>query len=166
MKTNISALMSLISEEERYLNSRTYSIKGYAMNTSVEELDGRINVVEDNKESFDQYFDEIEKGTKELSRLKTILYQKNNEFKLSDGRSIQQAIVDNTNLRKLKNTYEQLLLLKNSKKRVTEVHNSYFECRTVNFDSKQLRKRLEEIDSEIQKTDFEISRLNSVEFEI
>ena len=166
MKTNISALMSLISEQERYLSSRTYSIKGYAMNTSVEELDGRINVVEDNKEAFDQYFDEIEKGTKELSRLKTILYQKNNEFKLSDGRSIQQAIVDNTNLRKLKSTYEQLLLLKNSKKRVTEVHNSYFECRTVNFDSKQLRKCLEEVDSEIQKTDFEISRLNSVEFEI
>lgn len=166
MKTNISALMSLISEQERYLSSRTYSIKGYAMNTSVEELDGRINVVEDNKEAFDQYFDEIEKGTKELSRLKTILYQKNNEFKLSDGRSIQQAIVDNTNLRKLKSTYEQLLLLKSSKKRVTEVHNSYFECRTVNFDSKQLRKRLEEVDSKIQKTDFEISRLNSVEFEI
>ena len=166
MKTNISALMSLISEEERYLSNRTYNIKGYAMNTSVEELDGRVNVVEDNKEAFDQCFDEIEKGTKELSRLKTILYQKNNEFKLSDGRSIQQAIVDNTNLRKLKSTYEQLLLLKNSKKRVTEVHNSYFECRTVNFDSKQLKKRLEEIDSEIQKTDFEISRLNSVEFKI
>ena len=166
MKTNISALMSLISEQERYLNSRTYNIKGYAMNTSIEELDGRTNLVEDNKEAFDQYFEEIEKGTKELSRLKTILYQKNNEFKLSDGRSIQQAIVDNTNLRKLKSTYEQLLLLKNSKKRVTEVHNSYFECRTVNFDSKQLKKRLEEIDSEIQKTDFEISRLNSVEFKI
>jgi hypothetical protein len=56
--------------------------------------------------------------------------------------------------------------LKSSKKRVTEVHNSYFECRTVNFDSKQLRKRLEEVDGKIQKTDFEISRLNSVEFEI
>ena len=76
MKTNISALMSLISEQERYLSSRTYSIKGYAMNTSVEELDGRINVVEDNKEAFDQYFDEIEKGTKELSRLKTFYIKK------------------------------------------------------------------------------------------
>lgn len=166
MKTNISALMGLISEQERYLNNRTYNIKGYAMNTSIEELDGRTNLIEDNKEAFDQYFEEIENGTKELSRLKTILYQKNNEFKLSDGRSIQQAIVDNTNLRKLKATYEQLLLLKNSKNRVTEVHNSYFECRTVNFDSKQLRKRLEEIDNKIQNTDFEISRLNSVEFEI
>lgn len=166
MKTNISALMSLISEEERNLNTKSYSIKGYAINTSVEELDGRVNVVEDNKETFDLDLKEIEKSTKELSRLKAILYEKNNEFKLNDGRSIQQAIVDNTNLRKLKSTYEQLLLIKNSKKRVTEVNNSYFECKTVNFDSKQLRHKLEEIENKVQKTDFEISKLNSVEFEI
>ena len=166
MKTNISALMSLISEEERYLNSRSYTIKGYAINTSVEELDGRINVVEDNKEAFNLDLKEIERSANELSRLKAVLYEKNNEFKLNDGRNIQQAIVDNTNLRKLKSTYEQLLLLKNSKKRVTEVNNSYFECKTVNFDSNQLRQKLEEIDNKIQKTDFEISKLNSVEFEI
>ena len=119
MKTNISTLMNLISEEERCLNSRSYTIKGYAVNTSVEELDGRINTIEDNKESFDLDLETIEKNINELSRLKTILYEKNNQFKLNDGRSIQQAIVDNTNLRKLKTVYEQLLLLKNSKKRVT-----------------------------------------------
>ncbi len=166
MKTNIAALMSLISEEERYLNGRSYTIKGYAINTSVEELDGRINIIEDNKEAFDLDLKEIERISKELSKLKRVLYEKNNQFKLSDGRSIQEAIVDNTNLRKLKSTFEQLLMLKNSKRRVTEVNNSYFECKTVNFDSRELRKRLEEIDNEIQKTDFEISKLNSVEFEI
>ena len=166
MKTNISALMNLISEEERNLNNISYTIKGYAINTSVEELDGRINIIEDNKESFDLDLKEIERMTKELSNLKRVLYEKNNQFKLSDGRSIQQAIVDNTNLRKLKSTFEQLLMLKNTKRRVTEVNNSYFECKTVNFDSRKLKKRLEEIDNEIQKTDFEISKLNSVEFEI
>ncbi len=166
MKTNISALMGLIAEQKRLLNDKTYTLKRYAINTSVEELDGRINIIEDNKETYEQDFKKIEDGVKELSRLKGILYQKNNEFKLSDGRSIQQAIVDNENLRNLKTTYEQLLQLQPSKKRVTEVHNSYFECRTVNFDSKQLRKKLEEIDNKIQKTDFEISKLNSVEFEI
>lgn len=166
MKTNISALMSLIAEKERYLNSKIYTIKGYAINTSVEELDGRVNLIEDNKETFDLDLKEIESCVKELSKLKTALYEKNNQFKLSDGRSIQQAIVDNTNLRKLKSSYEPLLLLKNSKKRVTEVNNSYFECKTINFDSKKLKERLEEIDHEIQKTDFEISKLNSVEFEI
>jgi hypothetical protein len=166
MKTNISALMNLISEVEKNLSSKTYSIEDYALNISIEELDGKVNLVEDNKEIFNLNLKEIEKASKELSRLKAILYEKNNEFKLSDGRTIQQAIVDNTNLRKLKTTYENLLLLKNTKKRVTEVNNSYFESKTLNFDQNKLKKRLEEIDSEIQKTDFEISKLNSVEFSI
>lgn len=166
MKTNISALMNLISIEEKNINTISYTIKGYAINTSVEELDGRINIIEDNKEEFNLDLKEMERSTKELSKLKSILYEKNNQFKLNDRRSIQEAIVDNTNLRRIKTTYEQLLLLKNSKKRVTEVNNSYFECKTVNYDSKQLRKRIEEINNEIQKTDFEISKLNSIEFEI
>ena len=166
MKTNISALMSLISEEERYLNSRLYTIKEYAINTSVEELDGKINIIEDNKEEFERDLKELERSLSKLSKLKTILYEKNNQFKLSDNRNIQQAIVDNNNLRKLKSLYEQLLLLKNTKKRVTEVNNSYFECKTLNFDSKQIRERLEEIEKKIQNTDFEISKLNSIEFEV
>ena len=166
MKTNISALMNLISEVEKNLSSKIYSIEDYALNISIEELDGKVNLVEDNKEIFNLNLEEIEKASKELSRLKAILYEKNNEFKLSDGRTIQQAIVDNTNLRKLKTTYENLLLLKNTKKRVTEVNNSYFESKTLNFDQNKLKKRLEEIDSEKQKTDFEISKLNSVEFSI
>ena len=166
MKTNISVLMNLISEVEKNLSSKIYSIEDYALNISIEELDGKVNLVEDNKKIFNLNLEEIEKASKELSRLKAILYEKNNEFKLSDGRTIQQAIVDNTNLRKLKTTYENLLLLKNTKKRVTEVNNSYFESKTLNFDQNKLKKRLEEIDSEIQKTDFEISKLNSVEFSI
>ena len=166
MKINISSLMNLISEVEKNLSSKIYSIEDYALNISIEELDGKVNLVEDNKEIFNLNLEEIEKTSKELSRLKAILYEKNNEFKLSDGRTIQQAIVDNTNLRKLKTTYENLLTLKNSKKRVTEVNNSYFESKTLNFDQNKLKKRLEEIDSEIQKTDFEISKLNSVEFSI
>ena len=166
MKTNISALMNLISEVEKNLSSKIYSIEDYALNISIEELDGKVNLVEDNKEIFNLNLKEIEKASKELSKLKSILYEKNNEFKLSDGRTIQQAIVDNTNLKKLKTTYENLLLLKNTKKRVTEVNNSYFESKTLNFDQNKLKKRLEEIDSEIQKTDFEISKLNSVEFSI
>lgn len=166
MKTNISALMNSISEAERNLNNICYNIKSYSFNTSIEELDGKINIIEDNKDDFEFNLNELEKSNKELSKLKAMLYEKNNEFKLSDGRTIQQAIVDNINLRKLKNSYEQLLLVKNTKKRYTEVNNSYFECRTINFDPIQIRKRLDEIDAMIQKTDFKISKLNSVEFEI
>ncbi len=166
MKTNISALMNLISEEEKCINNSIYTIKGLSINTTIEELDGRVNIIEDNKESFDLELKELETKVSELSRLKALLYEKNNSFKLTDGRTIQQAIVDNTNLRKLKNAYEQLLLSKNSKRRVTEVNNSYFECKSINFDTNEIKKKLIEVENKIQKTDFEISKLNSIEFEI
>lgn len=166
MKMNISALMNLISEDEKKLNSKINTIKGLALSTSTEELDGRLNIIEDNKIIFTSDLNEIEKTIEELSKLKSILYKKNNTFKLSDGRSIQEAIIDNINLRKIKTIYEQLLLFKNSKKRVTEVNNSYFECKTTNFDAKDIKKKLEEVNEKIQNTDFEISKLNSIEFEI
>lgn len=166
MKTNISTLMNLISEKERNLNNKTFIIKNLAINTSVEELDGRVNIIEDNKIDFDSNLSEIESYISELSKFKAILYEKNNSYKLSDGRTIQQAIVDNTNLRRLKVVLEQLLTLKNSKKRVTEVNNSYFECKTLNFDMNEIRNKLLEMDKKIQDTDFEISKLNSIEFEI
>lgn len=166
MKTNIQTLMNLIAEEEKVLTTRSFSIASFARNTSVEELDGRINIIEDYEEEFNLYLNDIEILTKKLTLLKGILNKKNNEFKLKDGRTIQQAIVDNTYLRKLKATYEQLLNFKNSKKRVTEVNNSYFECKTINFNANEIRKRIIEIDDEIQKTDFEISKLNSIEFKI
>lgn len=125
-----------------------------------------INIIEDNKSEFDLNLKELEEIVLQISKLKTVLYEKNNSFKLKDGRTIQQAIVDNNNLRKLKTTYEQLLLSRNSKKRVTEVNNSYFECKTINYNINEIRKRLDEISEKIQKTDFEISKLNSIEFEV
>lgn len=87
-------------------------------------------------------------------------------MKLSDGRSIQTAIVDNTNARKLKNTLETFLSYRNSKKRVTEVNNSYFEVREINFKVEDIKNKIKVLDQTIQNTDFEISKLNSQEFEI
>lgn len=45
------------------------------------------------------------------------------------------------------------------------MNNSYFECKTVNFDQVKLRKEYEALEAKIQDTDFEISKLNSIEFE-
>ena len=66
----------------------------------------------------------------------------------------------------MKGIYNYLLSQKSVKKRVTEVNNSYFECKTVNFDINELRKEYEALEKRIQDTDFEISKLNSIEFEI
>ena len=85
---------------------------------------------------------------------------------MPDGRTIQEAIVDNTNLRKMKSLYSSLLNKRNSKRRVTEVNNSYFECKTLNYDIEKIKNENELIEKKIQETDFEISKLNSIEFEV
>jgi CRISPR/Cas system-associated protein Cas5 (RAMP superfamily) len=103
---------------------------------------------------------------KKISKLKATLYEKNNSFKLSDGRTIQDAIIDNTYLRRLKSSYDNMLKYKDSKKRITEVNNSYFDCYEVNYDSDEIRKKSKTLEKQIQRTDFEISKLNSIEFEI
>ena len=69
-------------------------------------------------------------------------------------------------LRKLKNFYSSIVNNRSTKTRITEVNNSYFECHNLNYDSKDIQKRIDEITKEIEATDFEISKLNSIEFEI
>ena len=166
MKTNLSALMNLIAEQERVYNSLSHSINNHIFNSSVQELDGRVNIIEDNSEIFNEELANIEKLSTDITTLKSILYEKNNSLKLTDGRSIQSAIVDNTNARKLKSTLENLLNYRNSKNRVTEVNNSYFEVWEINFNAEDIKKKVHTLDEKIQKTDFEISKLNSTEFEI
>ena len=66
----------------------------------------------------------------------------------------------------MKSLYSSLLNKRNSKRRVTEVNNSYFECKTLNYDIEKIKNENELIETKIQDTDFEISKLNSIEFEV
>lgn len=166
MKINISGLMSLIAEEERKFNTIASSLRTNIYSTSIQELNGTINSIEDYQEEYQNDLIELSNTMNRISNLKKVLYEKNNSFKLSDGRTIQSAIIDNANLRKVKSTYEVMLNFRNVKKRVTEVNNSYFECKTLNFDVNKIKEELNSIDTKIQNTDFEISKLNSIEFEI
>ena len=159
MVTNLANLMSIVSEEEKKFSNYGYSLRNYAYNTSIQELDGKVNVTEDYKK-------DLNKTQEKIIKAKTAIYEKNNQFKLTDGRTIQQAIVENTILRKLKGYYESLLDRRNSKRRVTEVNNSYFECKTLNYDVDKIQEQYDEIEKKIQRTDFEISKLNSKEFEV
>lgn len=97
---------------------------------------------------------------KKITKIKSIIYEKNNTLRLPDGRTIQEAIVDNTNLREMKSLYDTLLDKRNSKRRVTEVNNSYFKCKTLNYDIEEIKNERELIENKIQNTDFEISKLN------
>ena len=166
MRTNIAGLMSLIKDYEDELGILNVQVLEHAQNKTIVELSGKENIIEDYKSDFDLEFDDYIKTLNRITYLKSILYEKNNTFKLSDGRTIQEAIVDNTNMRKLKTLYDGLLLKRNSKVRVTEVNNSYFEATTVNFSIEDIRKKSRELEEKIHNTDFEISKLNSIEFEI
>ena len=118
------------------------------------------------KKDFDEELNEVQNLSNEIIKLKSILYEKNNTFKLSDGRSIQAAIVENSNLRKLKDNFELLLNYRNSKQRFTEVNNSYFQIQEINYNQDEIKSRIQQLDDRIRNTDFEISKLNSIEFEI
>ena len=118
------------------------------------------------KKDFEEELLEVQNLANEIIKLKSILYEKNNTFKLSDGRSIQAAIVENSNLRKLKDNFELLLNYRNSKQRFTEVNNSYFQIQEINYNQDEIKSQIQQLDDRIRSTDFEISKLNSIEFEI
>ncbi len=166
MKINLSSLMSLIEEKEKQYISLFYSLREHVFNTTIQELNGTTNIIEDNKKDFQEEYLEVQKLTKEITSLKTILYEKNNLFKLSNGQTIQSAIVENTNLRKLKNNLNTLLNHRSSKQRVTEVNNSYFQIQDINYNPDEIKSKILQLEEKIRQTDFEISKLNSIEFEI
>ena len=166
MRINLSSLMSLIEESEKRYASLFISLRKHVLNTSIQELNGTTNIVEDNKKDFDEELAEVNKLVNEISKFKIILYEKNNSFKLSDGRTIQSAIVENSNLRKLKDNLQSLLNYHNFKQRITEVNNSYFQIQEINYDQEKVKSQILQLDQKIHNTDFEISKLNSIEFDI
>ena len=166
MKINLSSLMCLIDENERQYSSLFFALKKHVLNTSIQELNGTTNIVEDNKKDFQEELAEVERLSKEITKLKSILYEKNNSFKLSDGRTIQSAIVENSNLRKLKDNLQTLLNYRNLKQRVTEVNNSYFQIQEINYNQEEIKSQIQQLDLKIRNTDFEICKLNSIEFDI
>lgn len=166
MKINLSSLMCLIDENEKQYSSLFFALKKHVLNTSIQELNGTTNIVEDNTKDFQEELVEVERISKEIAKLKSTLYEKNNSFKLSDGRTIQSAIVENSNLRKLKENLQTLLNYRNLKQRVTEVNNSYFQIKEINYNPEDIKSQIQQLDEKIRNTDFEISKLNSIEFDI
>ena len=157
--------MNKINEEESNLNTLMTNIKEHLYSTSIKELDGSETVLENYKQDLDEELKSLETSYQLLTKLKKFQFIKNNSLKLSDGRTIQQAISDNNYLRKLKNFYNSIVNNRSTKQRITEVNNSYFECRNLNYDVKEIKNKIEKITQEIETTEFEISKLNSIEFD-
>ena len=66
----------------------------------------------------------------------------------------------------LKDNLQTLLNYRNLKQRVTEVNNSYFQIQEINYNQEEIKSQIQQLDLKIRNTDFEISKLNSIEFDI
>ncbi len=166
MKTNLSNLMNLVSEYERNFNMVDNQLKSHIFSTTIEELDGRKTIVENYKEDFKNEFIEYNEIFDKIQIAKQVISKKNNEFKLPNGDTIADTLITINLLRKKMYLIERLISEKNSKRRITEVNNSYFESKEVNFDADAMKEVYDKIQNEIQGLEFEISKLNSKEFDV
>ena len=113
MKTNITNLMNIVAESERNLNELNSQLLGHVYTTITKELDGKKNVIEDYKVDFEEEYAEYFECANKIEKIKKIIYQKNNELKLPDGSTIQDALVELNLLRKRATLFSDLLRYKN-----------------------------------------------------
>lgn len=166
MKTNLTNLMSIVSEHERNLHMLDSKLRSHICTTTIEELDGRKTIIEDYREDFKNEFIEYNELFEKIQIAKQIISKKNNELRLPNGGTIADALITINLLRKKMFLLEGFLQEKSSKRRITEVNNSYFEAREINFDASAMKEVYDKIQEEIQSLEFEISKLNSKEFEV
>lgn len=166
MKTNIQALIKLITKEERDLDYLLANLQSHLFNISNEELDGRCKIIEDYKSDFEEELKELDKLIRKIVYHKNILFEKKNTFKLKDGRTIQQAITDNMYLRRHKTFFENIVDSRLTKKWGIDANGTYFESYELIFTPKVIKKRLQEINERIEATENEIAKLKLIEFTI
>ena len=95
MKLNLTTLMNKINEEEENFNTLMSNIRLHIYSTLIKELDGSETILEDYKDDFTEELRNLKNTYELLTKLKKIQFEKNNTYKLNDGRTIQQAISDN-----------------------------------------------------------------------
>ena len=165
MKTNLVDLMSKVSQLESEFTELSYELQTQSMNVTVIELDGQSQDLELYpyfKDDFDRY---IELGN-EITKLKGIIFERNNSLKLKNGNTIQKTIAEIQNKRKVLNLVKRLAKQNPSKKRTSETNNSYFTSRELAYDKDMMVDLQNKLTTEIQDLELEISQLNAETFEI
>ena len=165
MTTNLTSVMARISMLTNEFYSLQSIIRMTAFSTKAIELTGNEQILEAHPEFNDMFTKMLETAT-EITKLKGVIAKKNIEFKLEDGRTIQEALADIAMSRRIIDTLTNLSTLNNSKRRVTETNNSYFECKELNFNKEDIIAQLEVLKETTEKTEYEISKLNAIDFEI
>ena len=164
MKTNMTDLMSRISQMQKDFTELSYKLKTNCTKTSIIELNGNTQIT-DMAEDFDEDYAKLVKLSSIIPKLKGILYERNNTLKLESGKTIQEALSKISALRTLFDTIEILASKKPFKKRTTENTNSYFTAVELVYDKERMKETKGKIIAEIQALEFEINQLNAIEFE-
>lgn len=165
MKTNLIDLMSRISQLERDYNEILFELRSQNMNIKIIELDGSYQMLEEYP-NFEDKLEECEEIRNKITILKGILFERNNSLKLKNGDTIQKALIDIQNKRKELDLLRVLSKQNPSKRRTSETNNSYFTSKELAYDKVKITEKEQTLLKEIQDTEYEISQLNSIEFEI
>lgn len=165
MKTNLSNVMIEVKKDQDELSEIEYYLKGNNTNKSTIELSGNEVVLEEVKD-FDEKMERADYLVDRIAYLKSIIAEKNSKTVLSNGLSIAGNLDLLAKLRMRIETYQRLLAIKETKKRVTEVNNSYYLHSVPVFDRKEIEEKKKIDEALIQGIELEISKANSVEFEI
>lgn len=165
MKTNLVDLMSRVSQLESEYSDMAYRLRGQSMNIRIIELDGKDQMLEEYSD-FNNDFSKFCDLGEEITQLKGIIFEKNNSLKLKNGDTIQKALIDIKNRRKILELVKQLTRQTPSKKRTSETNNSYFTSKELAYDKGEMEKLQEKLTTEILNLELEISQLNSIMFEI
>lgn len=166
MKTNMTDLMSRISQMQRDFDDLELKIRTNSTNTKIIELNGNEQTIE-KSEDFEKNYNEYLRLSKIIPKLKGILYKRNNTLILPVFEiTIQEALAKIQTLRTLLATVKALASKKPYKRRTTENTNSYFTSIELAYDKEAMQELEKELIEQIQSLEFGINKLNSEEFEI
>ena len=125
MKTNLSNVMIEVKKDQDELSEIEYYLKGNNVKKSTIELNGNEVVLEE-VEDFNEKMERADYLVGRIAYLKSIIAEKNTNTILSNDLSIAGNLDLLAKLRMRIETYQRLLSIKETKKRVTEVNNSYY----------------------------------------
>ena len=166
MKTNMTDLMSRISQMQSDFDDLELKIRTNSTNTKIIELNGNEQTIE-KSEDFEKNYNEYLRLSKIIPKLKGILYKRNNTLMLPVFEiTIQEALAKIQTLRALLATIKALASKKPYKRRTTENTNSYFTSIELAYDKEAMQELEKDLIEQIQSLEFGINKLNSEEFEI
>lgn len=165
MKTNLSNAMIEVKKDQDELSEIEYYLKGNNTNRSTIELSGN-EVILEKVEDFNDKMNRADYLVDRIAYLKSVIAEKNSEAILFNNLSVAGNLDLLAKLRMRIETYQRLLSIKETKKRVAEVNNSYYLHSVPVFNREEIETKKKSTEVLIQSIELAISKANSIEFEI